>query len=88
MTDADGKAVTGSKSMVFAIYTAKTGGTAVLSETESVTIDSNGVYNVELDVSSLDFNEPYWLGINVEGEGDLSATAKELARKVIDRVKK
>ncbi len=76
LTDADGKAVTGTKSMVFKIYISAAGGAAILTTASNVCIDSNGIYNVEIDVSSLDFNTQYWLGVNVAGDGEMTPRYK------------
>jgi len=76
LTDTSGRAVSGSKTVVFKIYESEQDATAIWSQTEVVNIDSNGFYSVELDVSGLDFNVPYWLGINVEGTGEMSPRYK------------
>lgn len=76
LTDADGKAVTGTKSMVFKIYTSAAGGAAISTTAHNVNIDSNGIYNVEIDVSTLDFNTQYWLGVNVAGDGEMTPRYK------------
>jgi hypothetical protein len=74
LTDGGGVASDGMYSMVFALYDVAGGGTALWSETQSVTV-SKGIFNVVLGSVTpidLEFNEGYWLGIAVEGEAELS----------------
>ncbi len=76
LKDSDGKAVAGSKSIVFDIYTKESGGSAVWSVTEVVSLDSKGLYSVMLDVSELDFDVQYWLGVDVAGDGEMTPRYK------------
>ncbi|MBV6340864.1 hypothetical protein [Candidatus Magnetobacterium casense] len=82
LTDASGNAITGSRSVVFTLYDAVTGGTNLWTETQTVTFTS-GYFNVELgsvdtnleDVISNGANivNKMWLGINVAGDGEMTA---------------
>ncbi|MBN2542612.1 hypothetical protein JXI42_07065 [bacterium] len=70
LTDIDEDPVLdGVYSIVFSIFDAETGGSALWSETRDVEV-GNGLYSVNLGaVSSLDlsFDEPYWLEVEFEG---------------------
>ena len=61
----------GSVSITFSIYDVSSGGQPKWTETQSVTVDDNGIFNVLLGsvtpLSSLPFNEPYYLEISVAG---------------------
>jgi len=65
----------GTYSVVFRLYDQATGGTALWEETQSVSV-IGGIMNVHLgtlvSLTGLDFLDPYWLGISVEGEAELS----------------
>ena len=67
--------VNNSRSIVFSLYTAESGGTAIWTSTKTVTVN-NGVYSVVLGdtvaLTSLNFDVPYYLGINVNGDGEMS----------------
>jgi hypothetical protein len=70
LTDAQGNLLDGTYSLTFKIYNAETGGTKLWEETQSVSV-SEGLFSVYLGDSAtlnLDFDEPYWLEITVEGE--------------------
>ncbi len=61
-------------SITFRLYDVETGGSALWEETQSVSV-LGGIFNVYLgdlvSLTGLDFLNPYWLGIDVEGEGEL-----------------
>jgi hypothetical protein len=64
----------GDYSITFALYSAATGGAALWEETQSVSVE-DGVFNAVLGSVTpleLSFSQPYWLGISVEGEAELS----------------
>jgi hypothetical protein len=66
-----GQAMSGEHDMVFRIFEVATGGTEVWSETVSVEVDSTGVFSVLLGAINpidLEFEQPVWLEIEVEGE--------------------
>jgi hypothetical protein len=71
LKDNTGKAVSnGNYSMVFSLYDVATGGTALWSETNSVSV-TDGVYAVQLgginSLTSLLWDKPYYMGINIGG---------------------
>jgi hypothetical protein len=74
LTDAGGTAVSdGDYIIEFNIYDIASGGTALWTETDTVTV-SKGIFSVVLGrwmALNLDFDEPYWLGMSVEGENEL-----------------
>ncbi|KJU84749.1 secreted protein [Candidatus Magnetobacterium bavaricum] len=80
LTDASGTAITGSRSVVFTLYDAVTGGTNLWTETQTVTVTS-GYFNVELGsvdttletVITTNIGNKMWLGINVAGDGEMTA---------------
>ncbi|MDD5005099.1 MAG: polymorphic toxin-type HINT domain-containing protein [Candidatus Omnitrophica bacterium] len=72
----DGTLLSGSKSVTFRIYDAATGGTALWSETQTVTF-SNGILDAVLGLTTafpatMTFNTDYWLSIEVESDGEMS----------------
>lgn len=75
LRDGVGNTITdGSYDLTFNLYDAESGGSALWSETQSVNV-VDGIFSVVLgDVVALTvpFDVPYWLGISVEGETELS----------------
>jgi hypothetical protein len=66
-----GAPLSGAQEIVFRIFDAETGGTALWSETQSVTPDTEGVFSVMLGNQSeidLTFENPVWLEVEVEGQ--------------------
>ncbi|MFN8366050.1 MAG: hypothetical protein U0Y96_02275 [Candidatus Kapaibacterium sp.] len=64
----------GSYTITFSVYDANTGGTVLWSETQSVQTKL-GVFDAMLGVKTpidLLFDKPYWLGITVQGQQELS----------------
>lgn len=75
LTDAAGGIVSGTKNIAFKIYAAENGGNELWSETQNVTLDSNGLYNVllgEQTTLNLDFDGAYWIGIKVENDAEMT----------------
>ncbi|MFA5001134.1 MAG: hypothetical protein WC531_02805 [Candidatus Paceibacterota bacterium] len=75
LTDATGTAVAdGSYDIQFKLYTVLTGGSAIWTEDQTVTV-TNGLFSVMLgSVTSLadtNFNQALYLGINVEADGEM-----------------
>ena len=71
-----GTAQTGSFTFIFRFYASTTGGSALWTETQTVTVDS-GSFAVLLGSStafpaSLDFNAPLFLSTEVNGDGEMS----------------
>ena len=84
LKDANGKAVAdGNKVLTFKIYDAQTGGTALWTNVFSTVPVVGGVYavqlgtgknpaNIDTEISSLPWNVPYYVGITVESETELT----------------
>ncbi len=77
--DETGASVQGSFNIEFRLYTTVTGGTAVWSETQTLTV-TNGVYSALLgsvnSLVGLDYNVSYWLGISIDGAAELAPRTK------------
>ncbi|MCH8838239.1 MAG: tail fiber domain-containing protein [Candidatus Marinimicrobia bacterium] len=73
LTDNAGTIVTdGSYSFALSLYNVQSGGTALWTETKSITV-ADGLFTTALGdqvafPASLTFNQPYWLDIQVDGE--------------------
>jgi microcystin-dependent protein len=94
LTNSSGAAVTGSVQMVFSIYNVDTGGTALWTETQTVTV-TNGIYNVVLGATTpitLAFDTQYYLGVKVGTDSEmtprrpLTSVGYALRAKVADSV--
>lgn len=76
---ADGTPERGSMQLVFAIYDVATGGSAVWSETQSVSLSTDGYYAAILGngipLPALN-GSAYWLGITVVGEAEMLPRAR------------
>jgi hypothetical protein len=72
LTDAGGNPINGTRNMVFRLYHAESGGSAVWQETQNSVPVTSGLFNVALgSVTPLDeaeFHIPLWLEVVVEGE--------------------
>jgi hypothetical protein len=68
VADSTGAGINGTFPMTFGFFTTSTGGSAVLTQPVSSVTFVNGVFNVNLDVSSIAFTTQYWLETNVNGE--------------------
>ncbi len=82
ITDTDGNALSGTGDITFSLYDVETEGTALWSETQTVTIN-NGVYSVVLgtvDMSGnpldLPFDAQYWLGVKVGTDDEMTPRMK------------
>lgn len=79
LRDGVGNAVSdGSYDLTFRLYNVESGGSALWTETQSVSV-ADGIFNVVLGDAValvLPFDVPYWLGISVEGESELSPRAE------------
>lgn len=76
LTDSSGIPIDGPMNMTFAIYDIETGGTALWSDTRSVTIDQ-GVFSVELGGGLNPFplglyENPLWMGLTVDTDAEMS----------------
>ena len=74
LTTDSGQPISGSTNVTLSIYSDSTGPTPVVSKTESnVTVDSDGLYNTNIDLTSffnekkLDFNNQYYFEIEANG---------------------
>ncbi len=72
LRDNTGAAVAnGTYAMSFSIYSAATGGSALWTEAQNSVAVQNGVFNVQLGavtaLSSLAFNQQYWIGVTAGG---------------------
>jgi hypothetical protein len=74
LTDATGQPITTATSVVFAIYSTPTGGSALYSSTKSVTPDGNGIFTVELGpfASNVFDGSKRYLGIKVGSDGEMT----------------
>ncbi len=76
LTDSAGVTVSdGNYSIVFSLYTQASGGVAVWTETDSVAV-TNGLFSIMLGsttaLTSVDFNQTLYLGVDVAGDGEMS----------------
>jgi len=75
LTDASGKAVPdGAYTMTFKLYEQATGGAALWQEQQSATVNK-GILNVILGrvtPLALSFDKPYWLGISIAGNPEMT----------------
>ena len=75
LTSPSGSAInSASLAMIFKIYTVQTGGSALHTETQSVTV-SNGIFNVLLGTSAaltLPFDIPYFLGVTMGTDPEMT----------------
>ncbi len=78
LTSSDGTPLVGSHTVTFRLYENETDplGAAVWTETQSVVLNDEGLFNVLLgDVtpfpSTVDFSRMYWLGVSVDGGGEI-----------------
>ncbi len=82
LTNASGSAISNpALSLTFKLYTVDTGGTALYSETQSVSV-SNGIFNALIGSSAplnLTFDQPYYVGITIAGEPTEMAPRQPLA---------
>lgn len=81
VTKSDKSLLSGAHSFVFKMYTAASGGTAVWTETQSLTPDSAGIVSCYLGSvtafpSSLYFNTTYYLGIDIDSDGEMTPRVK------------
>jgi PKD repeat protein len=79
LTDSGGVPIDGTVSMTFAIYNAPTGGDLLWDEIQSSVTVTDGVFSVALGsvtpLTTLDFNEPYFLGVTVGGDAEMTPRA-------------
>lgn len=81
LTTTGGTIVTGDHNVTFRLYNVSSGGSALWTETQSVTADSAGIVSCYLGATtafpvSLDFNSTYYLSIEVDSGGEMSPRVK------------
>ncbi|MCK5107942.1 MAG: hypothetical protein KAQ83_04410, partial [Nanoarchaeota archaeon] len=76
LENSSGDVVTGTHNFNFSLYTVSTGGSAEWTEEQTgVSVDADGIYDVILgsvDAINLDFDEAYYLGVEVDGDGEMT----------------
>ncbi len=78
LMDSSGNPASNPQNIIFKIYSALTGGTSLVTITKTnVSIDSNGIYNVELNVSNItDWSQYLYLGITVGSDSEMTPRIK------------
>lgn len=73
LTNSGGIPINTTVSIKFSIYDAETGGVALWSETQSVTV-TDGIYSVQLGTTSISlaFDVPYYLGVKVGTDAEMT----------------
>lgn len=75
LTSSAGTPVTDTVSVSFKLYATASGGTALWSETQNVTV-ANGLYSVVLgsssSLASVPFDQPYWLGVTIGTDAEMT----------------
>ncbi len=78
LTDASGSPISGSRSVTFALYSVASGGAAIFSETQSVTV-ANGLFSVSIGSATVGgvpataiSAGPLYLGIKVEADAEMT----------------
>ncbi|MHC4601153.1 MAG: hypothetical protein ACYS47_19340, partial [Planctomycetota bacterium] len=77
LSDSTGNPVSASVTVQFNIYNTASGGAALFTENHTVFPDSRGIYNVRIGSNTaggivLPFNEPYYLGVTVGSDAEMS----------------
>ncbi len=68
IADSNGVGITNSMAMTFRLYTDSTAGSLALTQLFPAVTVTKGIFNVNLDVSSMTFGGQYWLETEVVGE--------------------
>jgi hypothetical protein len=78
LTDSAGNPLDGTCSMTFKLYETATGGTALATDTHSVSV-TNGLFSTEITFDPSDFDgRALWLGITIQGEASEMTPRQEL----------
>lgn len=78
LTERNGDPFTGTHTVVFRVYDAETSGRKLWEESHAVTLSraDNGIFSIILgsltSLNDLDFNQPLWLSLEIDGEGEMS----------------
>jgi hypothetical protein len=80
LTNSAGQPITAATSVVLSLYTAPTGGTAIWSETKTVTPSADGLFSTLLGSTtafpaSVTFDAPYYLGVKVGASAEMTPRA-------------
>jgi hypothetical protein len=67
LTDNTGGLLTGEQDLIFQVYNASTGGDLLATDVHNGVSISKGLFNVELNIASVDFSQEIWLEISVGG---------------------
>ena len=74
LTDPQGTVIDATVSMVFSIYSQASGGTALWTETQTVTV-TDGVFSTNLGYTNpitLPFDTPYYLGVTIGSDNEMT----------------
>jgi hypothetical protein len=74
LTDPGGTPITASVPMVFKLYTVSSGGAAIYTDTQTVSV-ANGIFNVAIGSVTplnLPFDVPYYLGVKVGADAEMT----------------
>lgn len=77
LTDSAGHPITTGSSVVFSLYTAATGGSAIWSETDSIAPSADGLFATLLGSTTafpagVTFDQPYYLGVKVGANAEMT----------------
>ncbi len=73
LRDISNTVLSGDYNFSFNIYSSFTGGTSLYEKNFTyLTVDENGIYTAILDNVDLDFDQNYYLGVNVNDDGEMS----------------
>lgn len=75
LTDSVGNPLDGTVDMVFALYDVDTGGSPLWTEPQTGVVVTDGLFSVnlgEVTPITLPFNHPYWLGMKVGGDDEMT----------------
>ena len=72
LTDSSGNALSGNYNISFSLYNISSGGTPLYQFNQTVDINPDGSYDTILENVNLTFDQPYFLGINVNNNGEMT----------------
>jgi hypothetical protein len=67
LTDNAGVLINGERNLIIKVYNAAINGELLATDTHNATTITNGLFNIELSISSVDFSKELWLEISVDG---------------------
>ena len=71
LTNASNSPLNGNYNFTFRLYESYTGGSPVFESNQTLEVN-DGVYDSILEISALEFDKPYYLGININNTGEMS----------------